>query len=329
MNHIFITGATGLLGAALISELAKQGYQDITAFIMKGDPLEKRLPPYVKRAYGNVLAPESIAASMEEGDFVIHLAAIVSIQRKDDEKMKRVNVEGTKNVVDCAIAKKAAKLVYVSSSHVLSYHKDGSVITEKDFGGATEDIGAYETTKKEATAYVFAKAKEGLNASVVFPSGIISDEDYGEGEITTLLYKLSTGKLTYYVKGGYAFVDVHDVARVIIAALFKGKPGEGYLASGGYMTLDEIDQEVRKNCPNVKKGRIIPFWVCYMVLPFIMLHEKISGKKPLYTYMSLKTVRTKANFSTEKAEKELGIKFTPLSESIRRSLLFVEKNAPK
>ena len=324
MRRIFITGATGLLGQTLIEELHKQGYSSIVAFVMQGDPLEKELPADVTRIYGNILDKESLLSAIEEGDAVIHLAALVSIQKKDNERMRKINFGGTKNVVDAAAEKKCAKFVYVSSSHVLGYRK-GKPIHESDFGGKTENIGAYETTKKEATAYVFSKAKEGLDASVVYPSGIISDRDYAMGEISTLLYKFASGKLTYYVKGGYAFVDVHDVARVIIAAMAKGKPGEGYLASGGYMTLDEIDEAVRERYPSIKKGRIVPFFFAYLGLPFIMIHEKLSKKKPLYTYMSLKTVRTMANFDTSKTERELGITFTPLKQSINQALSFIEK----
>jgi dihydroflavonol-4-reductase len=324
MGRIFITGATGLLGQTLIEELGKIGEKNIAAFVMQGDKLEKDLPSYVARVYGNILDKDSLRNAIQEGDAVIHLAALVSIQTKDNEKMKAINLGGTKNVVDVAMEKHCVKLVYVSSSHVLGYKKNAQ-IKESDFGGPTENIGAYETTKKEATAYVFSKAKEGLNASVIYPSGIISDRDYAMGEISTLLYKLASGKLGYFVKGGYAFVDAHDVAKALIAALKKGQAGQGYLISGGYMTLRQIDDVVVKRYPKIKRGHIVPFWLVYMILPFIMIHEKISKKKPLYTYMSLKTVRTEADFDTTKSVKELGLVYTPLETSLNNALAFIEK----
>lgn len=324
MDRVFITGATGLLGQTLIEELLKSGYTDIAAFVMKNDKLEQELPSSVRRLYGNILDRKSLSSALQEGDIVLHLAAIVSIEAKDNDKMRLVNVIGTENVVDEAFAKKCSKFIYVSSSHVLGYKKHRPIV-ESDFGGKTENIGAYETTKKEATAYVFQKAKEGLNASVVYPSGIIADRDYGKGQISTFLYQLASGKLSFYVKGGYAFVDVHDVARVIIAAMEKGRQGEGYLASGGYMSLEDIDRVVRRRYPHLRNSHIIPLWVAYLFLPLIILREKLLKRKALYTYMSLKTVRTKALFSTEKTTNELGIVFTPLEESINRSLTFIEK----
>jgi dihydroflavonol-4-reductase len=324
MRKVFITGATGLLGQAVIEELLQKGTYEVTAFVMPKDPLVKELPSSVKIVEGNILLKDSLRNGIEGGDAVIHLAALVSICKKDNEKMKLVNLQGTKNVVDVAIEKHCSKLIYISSSHVLGYHK-GEKITESCFGRKTENIGAYETTKKEATSYVFEKAKEGLNASVIYPSGIISDHDKAMGEISTLLYQLASGKLRFYVKGGYAFVDSHDVARAIVAALEKGGQGEGYLVSGGYLSLEEIDQIVRRKYPHLKKGRIVPFFFTYLGLPFIMLHEKIGKKKPLYTYMSLKTVQTQADFDTSKAQKELGITFTPLETSIDYALDYIEK----
>lgn len=324
MGRVFITGATGMLGQTLIEELFRSGHEEIAAFVVKGDKLERELPPSVERLYGNILDTNSISSALKEGDAVLHLAALVSLEAKDNEKMRLVNVLGTQNVVDAAFEKGCSKFVYVSTSHVLGYKKTG-LILESDFGGKTENIGAYETTKKEATAYVFQKAKEGLNASVVFPSGIIGDRDFGRGPVTTMLAQLASGKIPFFVKGGYAFVDVHDVARVIIAAMEKGRPGEGYLASGGYMSLEDIDLAVHRRYPHLKKSRLIPMWLAYFSLPFMILRERFLKKKALYTYMSLKTVRTKAFFSTEKTTKELGIVFTPLQESIDRCLAFIEK----
>lgn len=323
MRNVFITGATGLLGQAVIEELLRKGDYQVTAFVMPKDPLVKELPVSVNVKEGNILAPDSLREAIQEGDAVVHLAALVSICKKDNDKMKLVNLQGTKNVVDVALEKRCSKFIYISSSHVLGYHK-GERITESCFGRKTENIGAYETTKKEATSYVFEKAKEGLNACVIYPSGIISDHDRAMGEISTLLYSLASGKLRFYVKGGYAFVDAHDVARSIVAALENGKPGEGYLVSGGYLTLQQIDEIVRRKYPHLKKGRIVPFFFTYLGLPFIMLHEKIGKKKPLYTYMSLKTVQTEADFDTSKTQWELGIVFTPLEESIDRALDYIE-----
>jgi hypothetical protein len=77
--------------------------------------------------------------------------------------------------------------------------------------------------------------------------------------------------------------------------------------------------------PGLKKARIIPLWTAYLGLPFISIHERLSKKKPLYTVVSLKTIQTPADFDTSKAEKELGITFTPLKDTINRALDSIDK----
>lgn len=322
--RFFITGATGLLGLTLIKELEKQGLGPIVAFTIPHDKFASLLPKDVKTIEGDITSRESIEAAIAKDDIVIHMAAFISISG-DKAIMEKINIGGTKNVVDAALAKGAKKFVYISTSHVLPY-TEGHKILESDYGKPSgKAIGYYETTKKAATDYVLSKVKYGLNASIVFPSGILSDEDPRLGEISTLLYKLKNRKLTFIVKGGYAFVDAHDVAKGIIQAALVGKPGEGYTLSGGYLSIKEIDDIVVKHYPGLKKARIIPLWTAYMGLPFISIHEKLSGRKPLYTTVSLRTIQTPADFDTSKATKELGIAFTPLETTINNALDSITK----
>jgi dihydroflavonol-4-reductase len=325
MNRYFVTGATGMVGTALLALLKEKGETDVTVFVLKGDPGVAALPSYVKIKEGDILDKEALLAALKEGMIVLHLAAFISIAGADKAKMFRINYEGTKNVVDAALEKHAKKLVYVSTSHVLG-HEKGKTITEAGLALPTDSIGEYEKSKKQATLYVLSKVKDGLDASIVYPSGILGYPDPRLGEITTLIYQFAQGKLTYYVKGGYAFVDVHDVAEGIFQAATKGKPGQGYLLSGGYLSLDDIHEAVRAEVPTLKKGRVIPFFWAYVGLPFIAIHEKIGHHKPLYTYVSLKTVRMDSSFDTSKAQNELGITFTDPRESIRRIVRWLRES---
>lgn len=321
---ILITGATGLLGRALIREAEAQNYHDIKALVLPNDPLISTLSPSVQVVYGDLLDPISLQNAIQKDDIIFHLAAYISIARSGNPLMKKINEDGTKSLVDAAISQGAKKFIYVSSSHVLAYQKTRPIL-ESDFATDCRPIGYYEVTKKNATRYVYRKAAEGFNATVVYPSGIIGYPDEGMGEITTLLYQLAKGKLRTLVKGGYAFVDVHDVAKALLATIEQGRPGEGYTLSGGYLTIEEIAAIVRRRYPQLKKARKAPLFLAYLGLPFIALHEKIRGGKPLYTYVSLRTIQTPALFSTAKAEKELGIHFTPLEESIDQALSALEE----
>jgi dihydroflavonol-4-reductase len=319
MDKYFLTGATGMLGEALIEELASRGETDLTALVLPKDPGIKRLPPFVKVKVGDITDESALLKALDEGMIVIHMAALVSIKGSDKEKLFHVNYEGTKAVVDAALAKHAKKFIYISTSHVLGGPK-GQPLKEEGIQEPTPSIGAYEDSKKKATLYVLSKVQEGLDASIIYPVGIVGYPDPRLGEISTLVYKFANGKLRYYVKGGYAFVDVHDVAKGIYLASKKGQKGQGYTLSGGYLSIDQIHEVVRASYKGMKKGIIFPFFFTYLVLPFISLNEKVAHKKPLFTLVSLRTVKMKSDFDTSKAERELGLQFTPLETSINNLL---------
>lgn len=319
----FITGATGLLGLALVNKLVKEKKGPIVAFVLSNDPYEKYLPPEVEIRHGDIMREKTIENALENGDLFFHLAAYISLSGAQKE-MEEINVGGTKNVISACLKKKVKKLIYVSSSHVLpaiNRHR----IKESDYGKKGErPIGDYENTKREATDLVFHSQTLGLNISVVYPSGILSSEDPRVGEISTLIEKLKNGKLRYIVKGGYAFVDVRDVVEGLLKVSETEKSGEGYTLSGGYLSILDISKTVLEGTE--RKVKMVPLFFAYLGLPFIMLNEKIKGGKPLYTPVSLRTLKAPSDFDTSKAQTELGITFHDVRESIKDISKTIERD---
>ena len=132
------------------------------------------------------------------------------------------------------------KLIYVSTVHAIPEKEKGEVIIEISDFNPDEVVGLYAKTKSEATTYVLAAARKGLNASVVHPSGISGPYDYGNGHLTTLVIDYCKNWLVAGIKGGYDFVDVRDVAQGIISCCTKGSSGECYILSNKYFTVQEI-----------------------------------------------------------------------------------------
>ncbi|MFR7473634.1 MAG: NAD-dependent epimerase/dehydratase family protein [Christensenellales bacterium] len=82
--------------------------------------------------------------------------------------------------------------------------------------------------------------KQGLDAVIVHPSGILGPFDYGHGHLTQMVENYLNGHLKACVRGGYDFVDVRDVADGIIAAAEKGKKGACYILSNHYMPVEDV-----------------------------------------------------------------------------------------
>ena len=177
-NQYLVTGATGFLGRAVVEELVRRGAQ-VHALALPDDPYTHLLPKEVRTVTGDVCEGDGLADFFADADSrtcVIHCAGIVSVASRPGPKLYQVNVGGTWRILRQCIAHGVGKMVYVSSVHAIPEKPRGCPITEdcKLAPGLVD--GDYAKSKATATNLVLDAAAQGLNASVVFPSGIIGPE---------------------------------------------------------------------------------------------------------------------------------------------------------
>ena len=199
-----ITGATGFLGRTVLAQL-RDSKAEIRALVMEGDPLARELSQNVRVITGDVCDEAALGlffAGADEHTCVIHCAGMISVATHPGDRIYRVNVDGTRNILKFCRQCGVGKLVYVSSVHAIPEKPKGTEIAETTAFSPELVRGDYAKSKAMATALVLQTAKEGLNASVVFPSGIIGPGDLGKGSITNMLLSFLAGKLPLAVKGG-------------------------------------------------------------------------------------------------------------------------------
>ena len=276
----------------------------------------KLLPPV-----SNALRPGAIDHSLYDGGAGVqenqHTAGIVTVASRPDASLYRVNVDGTRAVVRACAAHGVGKLVYISSVHALPEKPKGMTITETDAVSPEFVSGDYAKSKAEATALVFAAAKNGLNASVVFPSGIIGPGDIAGGSITAMFRSFLAGRLPLAVCGGYDFVDVRDVARGIAGCAENGRHGCGYILSGHYTTIRDM-LETFKTAAGIRRT------VAYLPLGLARSAAKVFeefarwGKKKLFfTPYSVDVLGSNADFSHGAASRTFGYTPRPLLTTLR------------
>ena len=235
-DKYLVTGATGFLGRAVAEELVRRKAQ-VHALVLHDDPYTDLLPKEVRTVIGNVCDKSSLSDFFADADSrtcVIHCAGIVSVASRPGPRLYQVNVGGTWKVLRQCMEHDVSKMVYVSSVHAIPEKPKGCIITEDcEFSPGLVD-GDYAKSKAAATELVFDAAERGLNASIVFPSGIIGPGDLQGGSFTSMAKSFLSGKLPFAVRGGYDFVDVRDVANGILACSESGEPGKGYILSGCY-----------------------------------------------------------------------------------------------
>ncbi len=317
-KRYIITGAAGHLGSTILRELQDSG-AELYGLLLPGEKPAADVQN-VRYVYGDVCQPESLRplyrGAADKEIIVIHTAAIISIAQGISPQMYNVNVNGVKNMIRISREYQVSRFVYVSSVHAIPELPHGETIREVGSFSPDRVVGGYAKTKAEAAQAVLDAAADGFPAVIVHPSGIIGPYDSGRNHLLQMVASYMDGKLPACVKGGYDFVDVRDVAAGCLLAAEKGRTGECYILNGSYCSIRDLLEKVGHRCGK-KAIPALPLPLARLAAPAIEWVAKCRGKRPLYTRYSLHTVTSNANFSHEKAQRELGYRPRSIEETVR------------
>ena len=318
-DKYLVTGATGFLGRTVVEELVHYDAQ-VRALVLHNDPYINLLPKEVHTIVGDVCDKNSLADFFADADSrtcVIHCAGIVSVASRPGPKLYQVNVGGTWRILRQCLEHDVGKLIHVSSVHAIPEKPEGCVITEScDFSPGLVD-GDYAKSKAAATELVFNAAERGLNASIVFPSGIIGPGDTQGGSFTSMAKSFLRGKLPFAVRGGYDFVDVRDVAKGILDCSENGEPGKGYILSGHYVTIRKMLQLVGKTAKRKYRPICLPLGLAKLAAPYYE-HRSLKKRKPLFfTPYSVAVLASNGQFSHAAASECFAYYPRPVKDTLR------------
>jgi dihydroflavonol-4-reductase len=232
-----VTGASGFTGSHLVKALEKKGIE-VVGLVRKSSNLSTLANCNVKLVYGDLSDRTSLTEAMTGVDWVFHTAAYVEIGLVDSEKMQRINVEGTRNVMELCQQLGVQKVVHFSTIGVFG-DTQGRVINETFIREQKSFSSAYDSTKLAAQQIVDEFADRGLPVVSLLPSGIFGADDPHFGPV---LRQYLSGKLPVWGGGDRitGIVHVDDLAEAAILAAIKGQPGEKYITSTGELSLKEM-----------------------------------------------------------------------------------------
>ena len=237
----FVTGASGFIGVNLVKELLAAGW-DVAALhrASSNHAYLSRFP--ARRVVGDITDAASLTAAMPDGvDAVFHVAGNVSFDAAGDDAQNKDNIDGTANMVDCALAKGAGRFIHTSSG--ASWGLQDNIEINEDSPSNVDDIPInYFRTKKLAEDAALAGLERGLDVVAVNPANVVGPFD---GVIWgPFIQSVANGELEKVGTGGAAFCHVEEVARAHIAAFEKGRRGNRYLLAGAQASFAEVGETV-------------------------------------------------------------------------------------
>lgn len=233
-----LTGASGFLGIHLLQHLLAEGHR-VRALVRTPQRLRENAAllgvaaddPRVEILQGDMTDPSAVRAATAGCDKAIHAAATYSYRRRDAERMRRENRAGTTTVLDAAIEAGCTGIVHVSS--VAALLRPGATLDHRSPVGVT--LGPYTGSKVESEQVARDRQEAGAPVSIVNPGAIAGPSDPYLGETDQVVRDVLRGRLPTWPRGSLQWVDVRDVAEVVVAAL--DRPGRRYLVPGDNVTL--------------------------------------------------------------------------------------------
>jgi nucleoside-diphosphate-sugar epimerase len=314
----FITGATGFIGGRVAKQLVGAGHE-VVALVRSPQKAKHLTDMGVSISQGDITDKESLRSPMSDVDGIFHIAAWYKIGLRDKSAAAKINIEGTRNVLEVMKELGIKKGVYTSTLAVFSDTKGKLVDESYRYDGP--HLSEYDRTKWVAH-YEVAELmmKEGLPLVIVMPGAV-----YGPGDTSSLgdaFRSYLQGKLPLLPKDTvlcWSYVD--DVVRGHILAMEKGTPGESYIIAGPPHSFEEAFA-IAERITGIKAPSIRLAPLVLKVMSKIM--GIVGAVVPLpqnYTAESLRVVAgTTYLASNEKAKCELGYTVRPLEEGLRETL---------
>ncbi len=327
---IFITGATGYIGHKLAMEAAERNH---TVHILVRDLQSPHLPvhPNIVAFKGDVTDKASVLAAMKDCKKVFHSAAVTKLWDKDSSIFYRVNVEGTRNVLDAALETGVKKLVFTSTGAVIG--PSGKLPMSENDPRITAFENDYEISKYWAEELVKEYSRRGLFAIIVaaprvYGPGIVA----GGNVLERFLKKILSLRMAFVpscgqVVANYAFID--DVVKGHFLAMEKGLGGEKYILGGENISYENFFKTIQQRAG--KKIRLIRVPKS-LILFWSYLHLivcKLIGKNTQVSPRVIQRMSQNRALSCDKAIRQLGYSITPFTEGIQKTILHLYRvNAP-
>jgi nucleoside-diphosphate-sugar epimerase len=311
---ILVTGGSGLLGTALITALLNQE-KNVKAIYHK-TPLPHFKSNYLQQVQCDILDVISLEEVMQDVSHIYHCAGLVSFRKKDVDRLYKINVEGTANVINAALCAGVKKIIHVSSVAALGRIRESEAIHENMHWTPETSNSKYGESKYLGEMEVWRGIAEGIDAVIVNPTIILGPGDWNDG--STAIFKSVFNEFPWYTNGSTGFVDVRDVVKAMIQLMETPISAERFIISAFNETYRNIFNNIADAFNKKRPHKEVTASIARLVTCLEAIKSMFSGKPPLITKETAATALAKVQFNNAKLLKFLpGFQYTPLTQSIK------------
>ena len=318
---VFLTGATGFLGAHVACALGAQGAS--LRVLVRPTSSTRNLHGLrdCEQVIGDLRTPEALRPALRGCDALVHVAADYRLWVRDPAEMYRSNVEGTRALLRLAREEGVARTVYTSSVATMGFASDGSIVDETTPVSLGAMVGHYKRSKFLAEQVALEAARAGQHVITLNPTTPIGSMDIKPTPTGRILVDFLNGNFPAYMDTGLNLVDVTEVARTHAAALERGRPGERYILGGENLTLKQILDKMSAITGLPSPSFRVPNVVA-LVFAFFdeWITGRVRGREPRATMEAVRMGRKKMFASSAKAERELGFRVVPVYAALRAAI---------
>ena len=323
---VLVTGASGFVGAAIARRLGDSGCE-VRTLVRPTSALGNVEGLGIELFEGDIRDGRAVAAAMKGVRYLFHAAADYRLWALDPSEILDVNENGTRVVMEAALAAGVERTVYTSSVATLKPCRGGPPSGEADRLGVRDAIGAYKRSKILAESLVDRMVDErGLPAVVVHPSTPIGPGDIKPTPTGRIIVEAAHGRIPVFVETGLNLVHVDDVADGHVRALQLGVIGEHYILGGqdvafGTM-LVEIAALMARRAPTIR----VPHTAIYPIAYAAEMIALVTRREPFVSLDSLRMSRHLMYYSSRKAERELGYRARPYGLALEDAMRWFVKH---
>ena len=329
--NCFVTGASGFIGANLIHELVLRGH-GVKALLRPGADTRGLAGVEFERVAGDVSDRAALERAMRGCDWVFHLAASYHLWLRDYAPMYAANVDGTRNVIEAAMAAGCARIVYTSTVGCIGLPEAvNGVITPTDEATPVSEAqmtNHYKLSKWRAEVVARELAAKGAPVVIVNPSAPVGPRDVKPTPTGQIILDVLNRAMPAFIDTGLNFIHVRDVVIGHIHAAERGRIGERYIlgnADGNWtmkQALDVLAEITGQPAPKFQ----IPHALAYAVAYIGEAAAALTGKPPRAPLAGVRMAKYKMWFNPAKAVRELGLPQTPPRQALADAVEWFKAN---